>query len=401
MLYARLEMRKVVLGVIGVAALAGCEQTGSHDVCAEPGTICTVAGTGEGGALSLPSDVVVDPDTGTVYILDFNNLVVRALDPGGDLQVVAGSGELGDTFEGPALEADLNHLGDLLLDGDGGMYIAAWHNSRVLHLDLAAGTLRHVAATGARAYDGDGGAAVDADFDLPSSLAWTPNGDLLVTDQSNQVIRRIDLAAGTVDHFAGRCLVDPDGPCDTPVACPDSAKLACDAAQCSYPCQPGFAGDRATVAELRLALPFGAQALPGGKLAAATDGTLYIADCLNARVRAVAPNGDVDTVAGGGAFTGEGVDATEAVLGQPIDVALAPDGTLYIADIDDHCIRRVDPDGSIHTAAGDCGISGYAGDRGPADNALLDRPLGIHLDPTGNRLYIADTVNHRIRAVAL
>ncbi|MCB9740519.1 MAG: hypothetical protein H6747_14745 [Deltaproteobacteria bacterium] len=83
---------------------------------------------------------------------------------------------------------------------------------------------------------------------------------------------------------------------------------------------------------------------------------------------------------------------------QPRDVALGADGTLYIADTDNHCIRAVAPDGTIRTAAGVCGSKGDAGDGGPATAALLDRPHGVEIGP-GGALYIADTQNHRIRIV--
>jgi streptogramin lyase len=79
-------------------------------------------------------------------------------------------------------------------------------------------------------------------------------------------------------------------------------------------------------------------------------------------------------------------------------VAIGPDGSLYIADTDHSCVRRVDPQGLIWTVAGICGTSGRSGDLGPATSALLARPFGIEVDAKGT-LYIADTYNHRIRIV--
>jgi sugar lactone lactonase YvrE len=97
----------------------------------------------------------------------------------------------------------------------------------------------------------------------------------------------------------------------------------------------------------------------------------------------------------------DGAAATQARLEHPIDVAVGVDGALYIADDLDHCVRRVDPSGAIATVAGRCGEEGFAGDGGPATHALLKHPLGIHLDPMGRRLYIADSFNNRIRVVTL
>ncbi len=86
------------------------------------------------------------------------------------------------------------------------------------------------------------------------------------------------------------------------------------------------------------------------------------------------------------------------MLRRPTDVAVAADGTLYIADTFNGCVRKVDQDGIISTVAGRCGELGYSGDGGPATEAKLDRPYGVALDADGN-LYIADTHNHVIRVV--
>ena len=81
-----------------------------------------------------------------------------------------------------------------------------------------------------------------------------------------------------------------------------------------------------------------------------------------------------------------------------MDVAVAPNGDLYIADTQNSCVRKVDGDGEISTVAGRCGKRGFEGDGGPAEEGLLNRPYGVALDQDGN-LYIAVTHNHRIRVV--
>ncbi|MGW2190455.1 NHL domain-containing protein [Streptomyces sp. NPDC001719] len=141
---------------------------------------------------------------------------------------------------------------------------------------------------------------------------------------------------------------------------------------------------------------------PGG-VAFDKAGSLYIADINNHLVRMV----DTDTprriftVAGTGTsgYSGDGGPATNAQLSEPVDVALAPDGSLYIADWANHVVRRVGPDGMIRTVAG-TGTSGYSGDGGPATNAQLMDPVEVAVDGAGN-LYIADREGQRVRRVQM
>jgi sugar lactone lactonase YvrE len=109
----------------------------------------------------------------------------------------------------------------------------------------------------------------------------------------------------------------------------------------------------------------------------------------------------VTTIAGTGAdgFAGDGGPATEAQLDSPVDVDFGSDGTLYIADTGNSCIRAVAPDGTIRTVAGVCGTRGDGTDGDAATEGLLSRPYGIAID--GDRIYIADTWNNRVRVVGL
>jgi sugar lactone lactonase YvrE len=113
----------------------------------------------------------------------------------------------------------------------------------------------------------------------------------------------------------------------------------------------------------------------------------------------------ITTIAGTGVAgaSGDGNEAVEAKINNPVDVEVAADGTIYFTDTYNSCIRKIDPDGIIDTVAGHCGTGstsrGFKGDGGPPKDALLARPYGIELD--GDRLYIADSYNHRIRVVNL
>ena len=391
-------------------------------------TICTIAGsgeqdfTGDGGpatqaALYIPIDTAVSPD-GEVWILDFNNYVVRAIDARGNLRTVIGNGMVGDSpppgvDRVPALDALFNHTSDLLFH-DGYLYLAAWHNSRVKRVRLSDMTLENFAGRGRRTYyDGDGGPALAASLDLPAAVALDPNGNLVIMDQGNQVIRRVD-GDGVIRTIVGRCVADLDSPCAAgqPVSCPGSDRLACGdpATMCDYPCNPGFAGDGGPALEARMAQPYGAAAFPAGRVAYDHAGNLLFADSDNHRIRKVDTAGVITTIAGTdtgpgarGGYSGDDGPATAAQLDGPTDLAVAPDGTIYFADTYNSCIRKIDPSGTITRVAGQCGSSpaerGFAGDGGSPLDARMNRPLG--LDLVGNKLYVADSYNNRIRVVNL
>jgi uncharacterized protein (TIGR03437 family) len=154
----------------------------------------------------------------------------------------------------------------------------------------------------------------------------------------------------------------------------------------------GFSGDDGPAISAQL----------GAETAVATDaaGNLYIADTLNQRIRRVTPSGTITTVAGNGtmSFSGDGGPATLAGMRDPSGVAVDAAGNLYIAAEGNFRIRRVTPEGTITTVAGN-GISGFSGDGGPAISAELANPNGVAVDAAGN-LYIADQVgSYRIRRV--
>src|SRR5205085_2105616 len=130
-------------------------------------------------------------------------------------------------------------------------------------------------------------------------------------------------------------------------------------------------------------------------------GAVYIADSENHRVRKVAADGKISTVAATGTTGDDGDDgpATAAQLDKPRGVAVDSADTLYVADYDNHRVRKVAADGKISTVAG-TGTAGSDGDDGPATSAQLNKPIGLAVD-RANTLYIADHANHRVRKVEL
>jgi DNA-binding beta-propeller fold protein YncE len=409
-----------------VLALAACGGD-SKEAC-DPtivGDICTIAGDGSFGyagddgpaveaRMSLPQDTLVI--AGEVYILDWNNHRIRKVDASGTLRHVAGRGELGGTLDDPA-NSDLNHPTGLVFDqARNRLVVAAWHNSKIREIDLATGEIVDAGGDGRRAYFGDDGPVLTATLDLPASLAYAPSGDLIVMDQANQVLRRID-STGAIHRLAGRCVVDAPppqggGPCAAgvePTACPSpSGKFTCGAiATCAAPCTPGYAGDDGPAMVMRIAQPFGQSADPAGRITFDPAGNLYFADTASSLIRKIDPAGIVTRFAGVApvagvaqpGYSGDGGAARDAQLFNPVDLAFDSTGTLYVSDVYNHCIRAIDPSGTITTVAGQCGVAGDGGDGGPAALATLKRPYGIDVD--GDVLYISDTGNNVVRSVRL
>ena len=393
----------------------------------EPGTICTISGVGKSGyqgdapidaldaEMSLPQDTLT-ADDGTIYIADWNNHRIRRLNGDGVLEWVAGQGEIGGSLEDEVTNQDFNHLTQLMWDCETGqdMVVAAWHNSKIRTLDLDTGAIVDTCGDGRRAYSGDGGVAHEAALDLPAAMACDPAGDLVIMDQANQVIRKVD-AAGVITRIAGQCIIDaaaPAGPgaCAEPVQCPGSNKLTCGdpAATCGSPCTPSFNGDMVPALDARLAQPFGQSADPAGRMVYDADGNLLFADSSNHLIRRIrAADGLIEIVAGtppvdGVAqkgYAGDGGPATGALLNNPVDLALGDDGTLYFTDVYNHCVRAVATDGTISTVAGQCGEFGFEGDGSDPQEALLNLPFGVEY--WNGRLHIADSGNHRIRSIIL
>jgi DNA-binding beta-propeller fold protein YncE len=416
---------KSVLLVLAGGVAIGCASNKPCDRTVV-GNVCTIAGTGENGYsgeggpaldanFSLPMDTVVAPD-GSLYIADWNNHRIRQLTSDGIVHFIAGNGELGGSLDDPT-NGDFNHPTGLLFDSTGTkLYISAWHNSKVLILDLPSGGLIDSCGTGARSYTGDEGPGLKAALNLPASIAWDPQGQLTILDEANQVIRNID-SAGNIHRIAGQCVIDEPvsaggpGPCDTPTACPaPSDQTTCGSASATcgmLACAQGYGGDEGPALQMRMSQAFGQQADPGGRIVFDPAGNLYFADTTNDLIRKIDTNGIVHRVAGtppsnGAAqagYAGDGGPALDALLDHPIDLAFDEAGTLYFSDVYNHCIRAIATDGTISTVAGVCGTKGYRGDGGAATKALFDIPYGVEY---GNGvLYIADTGNNVIRAVRL
>jgi hypothetical protein len=227
-------------------------------------------------------------------------------------------------------------------------------------------TIELVAGRGVQGHLGDGGAAVLAQLDAPTGVAVDRADGILVVDASNRVRR---IAFGVIATVVG-----------------SGAALHVEDFQPSP-------GDGGPATDAQLDGPIG--------LAVDAQGAILVTDTGNGRIRHVTPEGTITTIAGGGYRPpwDDGVPATEVTLNHPDGVAVDHDGNVYIADTFNHRVRRVDTGGTITTIAGSpYGGAGFAGDGGPATEALLNRPTGIAVSRRGEVL-IADQYNHRIRRV--
>lgn len=333
----------------------------------------TVAGLGADGLalkateLYLPQDLTFGPD-GRAYIVDWNNHKIRVGD-GTTLHNLIGTGELGDAPDGPAISTRLNHPTHITFDRQGRLILSAWHNSKVMRMDLTTGNIEKFAGDGSRSFAGDGGDAKVAKLDLPVSCAVDAAGNTFIVDQANQIIRKVD-PAGMISTYAGT------------------------------PRTPGFGGDGGPAGGAMINLPASQSAPPVGRMDIDSAGNLYFCDTTNNRVRKIDTNGVITTIAGSDVrgFSGDGGPATSAKLSWPSDVAVGPDGDIFIADTRNSVIRKVDTHGVITTFAGQGGVNGYEGDGGAPTAAKLDRPYGIAFNSQGD-LFIADTHNHCIRVI--
>ncbi|MEI8278820.1 MAG: T9SS type A sorting domain-containing protein [Bacteroidota bacterium] len=332
--------------------------------------ITTIAGNGGGGyngdggpaqsaQLQGASKIAFD-NLGTMYIADRYNNRVRKIS-NGIISTIIGNGTFGFSGDnGPAIDAQINPTA-IAVDISGNLFIADYSN-RIRKVTASNGIITTIAGNGVQGYNCDNILSTNAEIAWPESIVVDNSGNVYFSDAGNYRIRKIDHVTGIITTIAGTGT-------------------------------QGYNGDSilATNAEI---FPYG--------IALDNAGNVFIAEPMNKRVRKVdAITGMITTVAGAGAagLNVDGIQATTAYLSFPCDVAIGNNGSLYIADNMDGKIRLVDNLGIIHTVAGN-GLIGYSGDYGNAINAAVSEPSALALDPCHN-LYISCQNNSHIRKVWL
>lgn len=321
-------------------------------------------------SLNYPIGIAVATD-GSFFIADYRNHRVRKVDSAGIITTFAGSntstpfthGRRNDPGDGIlATESTLLLPTALALTGDEEVLIADGWNSRIRKVG-SDGVIRSVAGTGEWGFLGEGTKAKDARVWFPEDVSALPDGSLLLADGLNGRIRRIN-SDGTIQTVAG------DG-------------------------RNRDAGDGGPAREASFRF--------AESVASDASGNIYVADRSAHRVRKISPDGIISAFAGSGTagFSGDGGLAVEARLNSPEGITVAADGSVFIADADNNRIRKVDAFGTISTIAGSGSGGweyGFAGDGGPATSAKLNRPSDVAVHPDGS-LYIADSRNDRVRKV--
>ncbi|MFM7815744.1 MAG: hypothetical protein ACKPGI_02125 [Verrucomicrobiota bacterium] len=336
------------------------------------GSVRTLAGTGgkgrsgDAGSATLarldnPFGVTRGPD-GALYVVEFDGNVVRRIGSDGVITTVAGSGKKGGLGDGgPALEAQFDQPHEIRFGPDGSMYLADMSNHRIRRVDSRSGIVTTVAGTGHPGFSGDGEAATRAALHNPISIQFDAAGNLFICDIGNHRVRRVDALSGRIETFAG------------------SGKGGTTDDGTPYSTAP-FNGPRT--------LDFDAE------------GNLWLAlREANQVWKLDRRTGKALHVAGTGAkgMTGNGGPARLATLSGPKGIAVGPEGRVFVADTENHVIRVIDPaSGRIEGLVGD-GIRGD-GPEGPARGCRLARPHGVFADRNGN-LYVGDSENHRVREV--
>lgn len=392
------------------------------------GTITTVAGNGhiaflgDGGPARLaslgPVDIAVD-GFGDIFIADASNERVRKVTPDGIINTVAGNGNAHASGDGgPAINASVDPYG-VAVDAKGDLYIADLTNNLVRKV-TPDGIISTVAGNGIPAFSGDGGDAKEASLYLPVAVTLDTVGNLFIADRINLRIRAvkadgfISTVAGNGNfsfagdtgpainaslNFATAVALDAQG--DLFIGDTDNYRIRLvtqDGAIITVAGNgiPSNTGDGGRATEASLTIRTAASAF--GSLAVDRVGNVYF--IAGNRIRKITPDGIINSIAGNGSAqnasggVGDGGPATAAFL-DPRGIATDATGNLYIADTDNHRIRKVTQDGIINTVAGNGGASGNLGDGGPA-NAASMTPTAVAVDSSGN-LFIVDF--NRIRRV--
>jgi DNA-binding beta-propeller fold protein YncE len=303
----------------------------------------------------------IDSDkAGNLYLVEMTGFRVRKLGRNGMLTVIAGTGTKGDSGDGgSALQAQFNGIHNLAVAPNGDIYLADTWNNRVRKIDARSGNITTIAGNGQKGFSGDGGPATQAQFGGIYCVSLDPKGEqLYLADLDNFRIRVVNLKTLRVRTLAG------NGRKGVP--------------------KDGVHAETAPLVDPRAVITDG-------------QGRVYILERSGHALRVVEPDGTIKTVVGMGekGNGGDGGDARQATLNGPKHLCMDLDGNVVIADTENHLIRKYLPkEGKIVRVAG-TGEKGTKGIGRPPLEVELNQPHGLYVHPDGT-LYIADSSNNRV-----
>jgi len=341
--------------------------------------IRTIAGTGMMGTaadgdladratLNNPFGLVIGPD-GALYWAEYGSHRILRLDlTSMKIAVIAGTGTRGYSGDGgPAKNAQLNTPHEVRFDSKGNIYIAERDNHVVRFVDMKTRIISTAAGTNMAGFSGDGGPASKAQLNQPHSIALDRLDNVFICDIVNNRIRRIDPKTGTISTYAGTGARTP-------------------------------APEEGGLADTSLPGPRSIDVAPDGRmyLVLREGNKLFVIDPASGRLKHLAGTGELGYAGDGGQALAAKFGAPGNALNGPKGIAYSPDGSLYVADTENHVVRKINlQTGIVSTVVG----TGERGD-GPDGDPLkckLARPHGLFL--AGRTLYIGDSENHRIRVL--
>jgi sugar lactone lactonase YvrE len=351
-----------LLFIMGVSVIfVSCSKSSSTTPKTSSNTVSTIAGTGSAGAtngtgtsasFTFPSSIVIGPGN-VMFVGDFGNSLIRTINLStAAVSTFAGTGTAG-LLNGSTTSAEFNGTANIVFDASGDLFVADEENNVIREITTA-GNVITLAGNGTAGYQD--GPAASAQFNFPEGMVIDGSGNLYVADGHNNVIRKINIAAGTVSTYAGT----------------------------------GIAGfDNGALGSATFSQPYG--------MAIDASGNIYVTDIQNNCIRKITVStGMVSTYAGTGTKGFTNGPASSATFYFPLGCTFDSGNNMYVADTYNNVIRKISASGTVTTFAG-TGASGAAD--GPASSATFNFPIGVVV--SGNGIYVADTHNNTIRKITV
>ena len=382
--------------VTTIAGRAGYQFQGSAD------------GQGTNASFSVPAGITADGQ-GNLYVVDQNNFTIRKIDSNNNVTTIAGQLGISGSADGQGTNASFNYPNSITRDGQGNLYVTDPSNQTIRKIDSNNNVTTIAGQVGNQG--SANGQGTNATFYYPTGITSDSQGNLYVTDLYNETIRKVD-SNYTVTTIAGQVGLQgsSDGPAAnvdwfiTPAITVDGQgnlfvadnvnndilKIGTNDSVTTIAGQVGNAGSangQGTNASFNT---------PNG-ITVDSKGNLYVADSGNDTIRKIGSNNNVTTIAGQAGISGRANgQGTNATFYYPTGITSDGKGNLYVTDLYNDIIRKIDSSNNVTTIAGQAGISGRA--NGQGTNATFYYPTGITSDGKGN-LYVTDLYNDTIRKI--